>query len=103
MDHHQAADAITANLKAGAIDEYLAGDDALEILGDLIRLHCQGALRGESLQDQLRRVDTDVGAKLDKVCDRIISDNVAFVMEAAAVEAKHARSDYRELTAEVTV
>lgn len=98
MDHYQAADEITANLKAGAVGEYLDGDSALEILCDLFQLHCAGALPGESLQDQLKRIDTAVGAEIDKAIDKIISDNVAFVMEAAAADKRDAHSDYRELT-----
>lgn len=100
MDHHQAVDAIEQDLRAGAVDTYLSGDDALEILGDLFLLHFQRAEPGEGLAEHLRRNAAAVGNYLDTKFGKIVADNVAFVMEEAAKAKQHARSDYRELTTE---
>lgn len=100
MDRYQAEEEIESNLRAGAVAEYVDGDTALEMLGDLVKLHCMKALPGESLQDHLRRIDTAVGVQMEKIRDQIISENTEFVMQAAGEAHQHARSDYRELTTE---
>ena len=84
MDRYQAAEEIEANLRAGAVGEYLGGDDALEVLGEIFRLHGMRAEPGEGLAEHLRRVDTAVGTYIASKFEKIVADNVEAVMEDAA-------------------
>lgn len=84
MNRSAAQSTIRSNLSAGAVGEYLDGDTALEMLGDIFKLYRSVAERGESLQEHLRRIDTAVGVYLEAVCDRIVAENVDFLLEAHA-------------------
>lgn len=100
MDHFQAEDLIDADVSTGAISEYVDGDTALEILGDLFALHNTPKPAGVDLFEHLRNVNLAISKRLVHAQDQIVSDNVDFVMQAAAEDKRHARSDYRELVTE---
>lgn len=101
MTRTEAQSEIEHNLAAGAVGEYLDGDTALEMLGDILKIFRLKGEPGESLQEQLRRIDTAVGAYLEKACDKIVEDNIDFVLEANAEEREEARAwirnSYREM------
>jgi hypothetical protein len=90
MTRSEAQAAIEADLRAGAVDNYLAGDDALELLGDIMKIFKSKGEPGEWLQEQLRRIDTAVGSYLEKACDKIVADNLQFVLEANAPSQRRA-------------
>lgn len=100
MDRHQAEDQIEFNLRAGAIEEYVDGDTALDVLGELVKLFNSRAKPGVPMMEHLRQVNLAIAGRLSKFTDQVIADNVDFVISAAAEDRRHARSDYRELTAE---
>lgn len=97
MDRYQAEDQIEYNLRAGAIGEYVDGDTALEVLGELVKLFNSRAKPGVPLIEHLRQVNIAIAGKLSQFTEQVIADNVEFVITAAAEDRRHARSDYREL------
>jgi hypothetical protein len=100
MDRYQAEDQIEHDLRAGAIEEYVDGDTALEVLGELVKLFNSRAKPGVPLFEHLRQVNIAIAGKLSQFTEQVIADNVEFVITAAAEDRRHARSDYRELVAE---
>ena len=101
MDRYQAEEEIERNLRVGAIEEYVDGDTALDVLGEVIKLFNAPAKVGVPLVEHLRQVNLAISGRLSQFCDEVISDNVGFVMDAAAEDRRNARSDYRALTAEL--
>lgn len=67
---------ILANLRAGAIREYLDGDSALEILGEIVRMHQRADLTSTAAQ-----VDAEIGIYIQTVLDKLVDDNVHSVAE----------------------
>jgi hypothetical protein len=100
MNRYQAEQEIESNLRAGALEEYLDGDTALQYLGDLMKLFTARAPRGVPMMEHLRMVNMAVAGRLSQIADKITSDNVDFVMCAENEYAAHARSEYRALTSE---
>lgn len=100
MNREQAEDQIEYNLRAGAVEEYVDGDTALEVLGELVKLFNSRAKPGVPVMEHLRQVNLAVAGKLSQFTEQVIADNVDFVIKAAAEDRRHARSDYRELVAE---
>lgn len=100
MDRYQAEKQIEYNLRAGAIEEYVDGDTALEVLGELVKLFNARAKPGIPLVEHLRQVNLAIAGELAKFTEQVIADNIDFVITAAAEDRRHARSDARELVAE---
>lgn len=100
MDRIQAEDQIEYNLRAGAIAEYVDGDTALEVLGELVKLFNSRAKPGVPVMEHLRQVNLAISGKLAQFSEQVISDNVEFVITAAAEDRRHARSNARELVAD---
>ena len=100
MDRYQAEDQIERNLRAGAIEEYVDGDTALEVLGELTALFNSRAKPGVPVMEHLRQVNIAISGRLAKFNEQVIADNVDFVVKDAAENRRHARSDARELVAE---
>ncbi len=82
---------ILADLTAGAVDNYFAGDDALEALGDLLKIHRQRPMTGESNSDYMARIDSEMDAYLYKLSERIVEDNIDEVMERQSRERTEAK------------
>src|SRR5689334_22014737 len=100
MDRYQAEDLIERNMLVGAIEEYVDGDTALEVLGELVALFNSRAKPGVPVMEHLRQVNIAIAAKLAKFTEQVIADHVDFVVTAAAENRRHARSDYRERVSE---
>ncbi|MDT6962946.1 hypothetical protein QTN24_15720 [Cupriavidus sp. SZY C1] len=100
MDRYQAEDEIEYNLRAGAIEEYVDGDTALAVLGNLVKLFHARAKPGIPLVEHLRQVNLAIAGELAKFTEQVIADNVDFVITAAAEDRRNARSDYRERVSE---
>jgi hypothetical protein len=100
MDRYQAEEKIESNLRAGAVGEYVDGDTALEVLGDLVELFSARAKAGVPLVEHLRQVNLAISGRLAQFCDKVVADNIDFVVRAAAEDRRHGRSDARELVAE---
>lgn len=100
MDRYQAEDQIEHNLRVGAIEEYVDGDTALEVLGELVKLFNARAKPGIPVMEHLRQVNVAIAGRLAEFCEQVIADNTDFVISAAAEDRRHARSDYREQVSE---
>lgn len=100
MDRYQAEEVIERNLRVGAVEEYVDGDTALEMLGEIVKLFNTPAKVGVPLVEHLRQVNLKISGRLSEFCDQIVSDNVDYVIKADAEDRRNARSDYRELTTE---
>lgn len=97
MNRDQAESQIEHNLRQGAIEEYVDGDTALEVLGKLVKLFNARAKPGVPLVEHLRQANIAIAGTLAEFTEQVIADNVDFVLTAAAEDRRHARSDYREL------
>lgn len=100
MDRYQAEEKIESDLRAGAVGEYVDGDTALEVLGDLVELFSARAKAGVPLVEHLRQVNLAISGRLAQFCDKVVADNVEFVISADAEDRRHTRSNYRALVAD---
>ncbi len=100
MDHHQAADQIAADLRAGAVEPYCPPDQALEYLGDILQAGNVRYLPAETPSEHLRRSHELMGVRAHQIFDELISRNAQRVADEENEAARHARSDAMELVTE---
>lgn len=82
--YERAEEQIRDDFKAGAISEYLAGDDALEYLGEIIRIQQQPRRAGESPCKWYDRISYEIDAYVQKIVDTAVENNVHRVAEENA-------------------
>ncbi|WP_156914327.1 hypothetical protein [Cupriavidus sp. amp6] len=100
MDHHEAADLIAADLRAGAVEAYCPPDQALQYLGDILNAGNVRYLPAETPSEHLRRSHELMGVRAHQLFDELISRNAQRVADEENEAARHARSDALELVAE---
>ena len=100
MDKFDAEERIDSDLRAGAISEYVDGETALEVLGDLLVLFNKPAPLNVNLIDHLRAVNLEISGRLSAFQDKIVADNIAHVIAADDEEQRDSRSTYFEMVSE---
>ncbi|WP_143010675.1 hypothetical protein [Cupriavidus necator] len=100
MDHHEAADLIAADLRAGAVEAYCPGDQAQQYLGDILKAGNARYLPAESPSEHLRRSHELMGVRAHQIFDELISHNAQRVADEANEAAHDARSDALEAVTE---
>ena len=100
MDKYDAEERIDSDLRAGAISEYVDGETALEVLGDLLVLFNKPAALDVNLIEHLRAVNLAISGRLSAFCDKIIADNIEHVIAADDEERRDSRSTYFEMASD---
>lgn len=100
MDHHEAADLIAADLRAGAVEAYCPPDQALQYLGDILVAGNVRYLSAETPSEHLRRSHELMGVRAHQIFDELISRNAQSVADEANEAAAHGKSDAAELVTE---
>lgn len=77
----QAKEQILADMKAGAISDYIDGDSAQEFLGTLIMLHQNPRREGEGFQDWMDRVAGNLDLFIQNLIDKTVENNIERVAQ----------------------
>jgi hypothetical protein len=72
---------IREDMKAGAISDYIDGDNAQEYLGEIIRINSQRREIGESVQEWIARIGTDLDSFIQQIVNTAVESNVTRVAQ----------------------
>ena len=77
----RAEDEIRENMRAGAVDDYIDGDTALEYLGELIRIQQQRRKPSEVPSAWYERISAEIDAKIQQIIDKTVEENAEHIAQ----------------------